>query len=200
MDKNIILKHSKLLSSNRIIYSSDKSKYTAAINTSDPMKDLLEFCISKSNILNTTKVIISTQHKRQSYINLEAHFESIIKNNNINHIVVFGTSEMCDLLQSYFSFFKKYNDISIEEYRNDDNYIIFYDSMPIKCDIESLTQYTSPNFQNPYTQLSAQNSMNSAYAINIGYVNLIHNALKFILIDDPIKVTRKLKIEKLDNV
>ena len=174
----------KLNKSNNILWKQDTIK-TDQIMLIDK---LVEVCVKHSNIVETEDITISSEHQKNTYLNLNSFFQPILDEVNIDFVAVFCDDNTSDLLRCYFQFYKKFNNIKIEYKFSKENYIMIYDNRPICLIVENISSFTEATL----TTISTLK-----VHVEYQYCNELHNAIRFNLIDNPLKVERKLKIEKL---
>jgi len=155
---------------------------------------LRNICVSESNIIETENITISTSHFKESYKILNAYFQPIIDEVNVNFIAVFGEDSFTDMLKSYFLFYKKFNNIKVEYSSSNENYIMIYDHKPLCIWVEKMTKMEVPYLPHSIT---TQMFNTEEYVVEYKYQKELHNAIRFNLTDNPKKLERKLKIDEI---
>jgi len=190
-----VSKHSHFLST-----SFDDSRYTPSdwiLGSFRTDKRLLimklrDICVGESNIIETENITISTEHPKETYKILNAFFGPIIAEVNIGFVTIFGNSSFIDMVKSYSLFYKKFNDMKFEYVESEENFILIYDHKPIHLRVDKVVEVELANFS-PHTYPYSNNELIVEYK----YQKELHNVIKFNIIDNPLKLERKLKIEKL---
>jgi hypothetical protein len=177
-----------------INYKAQKN-YTPKLNTitlftNYRVSDFITYVASKTDFLEEHTFNISTDHKKQTYSIADSFFKNYIEGCNIRAIVVFGSSVEIDMFTSYFSFYKKYNNIKIEYYVSSESYILMYDNPPIEIHIHNIEK----NVDLPFTSnISVEN------VIYFEENELIYNAIKFNITNDIQKFVRKMKLDTISD-
>ena len=161
-----------------------KQRTTDCGDYHDVIKDLIKYAVDKSDILTEHNFNISTEHKKETFSILNSYFKNYTDNCNIKAIIIFGDDDEINMLKSYFSLYKKYNNIKIEYYVNDKHYILMYDNPPIAIKLNNIleTNYGNKKMFNVYFESE----------------KIIHNTIKFNFNNDIKKFVRKLKIDKIN--
>jgi hypothetical protein len=150
---------------------------------------LIDFCVSKSNVIATNEITLSFENVKNSHEVLRVLLFPIIEDVNVKFISIFGTREFLEIAKGFFLFYKKFNDIKIEVYDNVENHIMLYDNKPLCLIIKEI---------NTYEEFGAPFQRTKKYAISFSYEREIHSAIRLNFTNNPQKVERRLKIEELN--
>lgn len=93
------------------------------------------------------------------------------------------------MIKSYCLLYKKFNDIKFEYVDSSEKYILIYDHKPIHLKIDKVVEIELSH--SPYTYGDKE------IVVEYKYQKKLHNAIKFNIIDKPLKIERKLKIDEL---